>query len=222
MAGRSQFAIALVLVFGLLTIGVAASGASSPTTGSISGTVMLDGEPLAGVSVSIWTPFEPEMGGWDTCTDGNGDYEISDVPLDVEFFSGVGASFGVLECENAKYFDLAGHPPWPLVKQFYDHSNLSVLAEPPTAFSAPRTDIDFDVIRLPDDSRAIVSFARRAKVFCFDRADGVMARSFLDKMTREINRGEDEGRIDPATAELYRSYVAIEQWDFNIVCPVNG
>ncbi len=199
----------------MLGVGMMPGVASAEDAGSVSGTVRLDGVPLAGVAVTLWGDEVRT-----TCTDANGEFEFSELPLNTEFFAATGPDWD-FGCENAKFFDPASNPNRPLMPQFYDHSNSSALVVPPTAFFAPNAEINFDVIRLPVDRLAINNDARLAMIYCFDEADANTARAFIDRLLDKVDKDEGKGKIGSVAANRYRTYAAIVTWSWGVTCPAS-
>lgn len=84
--------------------------AAAADSGTVSGTVEVDGKSLAGVEVFLWVG-SPRL----TCTDAKGEFQFDDVPFDVGLLSATG--FGSPErCKNFQFLAPDGAE---LLTQFY-------------------------------------------------------------------------------------------------------
>ena len=204
MTGRRRMIICLAVVVGLLSA-ASVSNASTPPTGSVTGMVLLDGQPLAGVEVFLGIlpgPYNPEFEARYTCTDDTGAFEFPDVPLEHQLISAVGPEvYPAIPCDNPKFFDPTTTPQRPLVAQFFNHHNSRIF----DSFAAPAV-IRYDVVRLPNDHPGTNNLARQALNFCYDHVDTDKALSFLAKHLEMVDKLVAKGHLDPAAAQLMRDY----------------
>ena len=190
----------LIVVATLGLMLVPAVPASGNGAGDLSGTLHLDGAPLAGVEVflGVNAPFtNPGFERRFICTDVNGGFLFSDVPFDTPLvmIAGSGVEGG---CDNEKFVDTSTTPPHPmkhevLIPFFWE---LTVT-----------TDLGvFDIQRIPDDHAGIVAHARKVLDFCFDKGNGVNALEHLHTMLDLVDEKEASGEVSAESAEALRFY----------------
>ncbi|MCP3977372.1 MAG: calcium-binding protein [bacterium] len=109
---RSVFRFSVTLMFAvslLLTATVSTAGADS--TGTVTGSVMLDGKALPGVEVFLWAGY-PRL----TCTTANGEFTFDDVPFGIDLVSATGTG-SPEHCDNYRFLAPDGDE---MLAVFYD------------------------------------------------------------------------------------------------------
>ncbi len=150
---RTRFLISLVLAILLTALPLASAGADGE--GEVTGTVTLNGQPLAGVEV-----FLAAGKALYTCTDENGEFEFADVD---EFFYAATGPAVALDCENAKFVDDEGNP-------------LQVAIDDDGGWAGAT--VDFNVEPLPEDHRGTFNRLSLALGNCYD-GNGAAAADIL-------------------------------------------
>ncbi len=126
------------MVFALsLILTAAVSTAAADATGTVSGTVMLDGNPLPDVEVFLWVGF-PRL----TCTDADGEFMFADVPFNVGLLSATGVG-SPERCNNWRFRAPDGID---VLVQFYDGHDG---AGPLDVFFITPADPDFTIDYTP-------------------------------------------------------------------------
>ena len=186
-------AVLLVLPFG--------SASVAQGTGAVSGVVRLDGQPLAGVAVFLGVNSTDRH----TCTDANGAFVFTNVPLHTLLVAATGPGVQLHGCPNEKFVDQAAVPARPLLTQFYDHVN-GFPPFPSFQITADKFDVNFDVTRLPNDVPSLTADARSALNACYDDLDPSAATAQAEAFLDEVDARETGGDLDAATAALMRVF----------------
>jgi hypothetical protein len=115
MKRRTWVHLSMVLLFAVsLVLTSAATTAIAADSGTVSGTVELDGKPLPDVEVFLWVGH-PRL----TCTDSSGEFLFEDVPFNVGLLSATG--FG--SPERCKNFRFRAPDGTDLLTEFYNSFN---------------------------------------------------------------------------------------------------
>ena len=165
---------------------------------TISGTVSLDGEPLAGVEVFIGPDIH-------TCTDSNGRYEVA-VGSTGFIASGpqVDASSG---CSNPRFIDSDGTP--------------LMVAKAPGFVVAPAV-VDLSVERLPSDIPGFYQKLRSALNNCYN-GDGASTADLLNGFDEKVDRAlnKHNPKLSQDAADDYRAYAEDLRFISGGVCPTS-
>lgn len=195
MARRLSRLLAVTLGASMLFISVSAVANGGDT---ISGTVSLDNEPLAGVEVFIGPDIH-------TCTDSNGEYEVTVVSTGF-IASGpqVDASSG---CSNPRFIDSDGTP--------------LMVAKAPGFVEAPAV-VDLSVERLPSGTPGFYQKLRSALNNCYD-GDGASTADLLNGIDEKVDRAlnKDKPKLSQDAADDYKAYAEDLRFISGLVCPTS-
>ncbi len=185
----------LVFLMSILVIGVAS--ANNGSDGTVSGTLLLDGEPLAGVQVFLGiNPGIPTFEARSTCTDSSGVFRFENVPFNTPLISIAGLDANVPGCDNAKFVDPTSNPEHPLLGKILLIGTIEA-----------DTIIDpVEVPRFPDEEPGLTAHIRSALKFCYDKHKNDKAVKQVNIYLRQVDEMESEGVLDSETADWYRSY----------------
>ena len=165
---------------------------------TISGTVSLDGVPLAGVEVFIGPDIH-------TCTDSDGRYEVTVVSTGF-IASGpqVDASSG---CSNPRFIDVDGTP--------------LMVAKAPGVVEAPAV-VDLSVERLPSDTPGFYQKLSSALSNCYN-GDGASTADLLNGFDEKVDRAlnKHKPKLSQDAADDYRAYAEDLRFISGAVCPTS-
>jgi hypothetical protein len=195
MVRRLSRLLAVALGASMLFISVSAVANGGNT---ISGTVSLDGVPLAGVEVFIGPDVH-------TCTDSNGRYEVT--VASTEFIASgpqVDASSG---CSNPRFVDSDGTP--------------LMVAKAPGPAVAPAV-VNLLVERLPSDTPGFYQKLRSALNNCYD-GDGASTADLLNGFDEKVDRAlnKDKPKLSQDAADNYMAYAEDLRFISGAVCPTS-
>jgi hypothetical protein len=207
----------MVFLMSILVMG-GASADNGSDYGTISGTLLLDGEPLVGVQVflGINPPFgNPGFEGHSTCTDLSGVFKFENVPFNTPLISVTGLDGRVPGCDNGKFVDPTSNPEHPLVG--------TILLRFGTMIEANTVIDPVEVPRFPDEEPGLTAHVRSALKFCYDKHMNDEAVKQVDTYLRQVDEKEVEGVLDSDAADWYRSFGdgLLFQFSFAGNCPAS-
>lgn len=218
MYSRLRVLVALVLVLAVAVVvaPVAANDAASGSAvlarqgGSVTGEVLLDGNPLAGVEVWIG---EFGSGGLAAshyaCTDASGEFTISGVSLSTDLRAAVGIEVNHAQpCSNPLYLDLSHAPRGlPLLTQYWNGKNAEAPGDSFTLDSSETSQhLEFNVVPWPiaDQPVLINTLLNAIEQFHDGRPDQAIRRA--EHFRRQVDRLERRGTLSAAEADDLRDY----------------
>lgn len=138
--------LGLVLLFAMsLVLTSAVTVATAAESGTVSGTVELDGQPLPDVEVFLWA-----NGARLTCTDSNGEFVFEDVPFDTRLLSATGPGHP----EHCKNYRFKAPDGAVVLVQFYDgHDGMGPFDEFMISAATPDYVIDYTPRRARADEK---------------------------------------------------------------------
>lgn len=214
----SVFAVvALTLIITIAAAPVAARDASpSPDiaarqgTGTVSGTVQLDGTPLEGVEVWVGEFSGGALAASHyACTDASGHFEMTGVALNTDLRAAVGIEVNLAQpCSNPLFLDL-GYPPrgLPLLTQYWDHRDANAPGDSFTLTAgAPDATLAFDVSPWPVAGYPLLinTLVNAIEQFHDGRSDQAIRRA--GQFIRQVDRLERRGALTATEAGDLRAY----------------
>jgi len=184
----------------LLVVPIGVSSAAEDG-GVVSGVVLLDGQPVVGAEVFLGMPDSALH----ACTDTDGAFEFTDVPFDSPLISATGPGVQLDGCANEKFLD-PGALDRPLIVQYYDHRDSGFDGFQVSAADPAKSDVNFDVIRLPNVIPQLTADALGALSSCYDSHDPVGATTEIQAFLTQVDDKETGGELDGATAARMRTY----------------
>jgi hypothetical protein len=200
MKVSKRIVVGAALAVLLLVVPLGASSAAEDG-GVVSGVVLLDGQPVAGAEVFLGIAGSALH----VCTDSDGAFEFTDVPFDSPLFSATGQGTQLDRCANDKFLDPAADDR-PLVVQFFDHRDSGVDEFQISAADPVKSDVDFDVVRLPNVIPQLTADAVGALSSCYDSHRPIQATAQIQAFLDEVNARETGGELDGATAARMRAF----------------
>ncbi len=195
-------AIALILPLGT------AGTAQTVATGTISGVVRLDGQPVAGVEVWLGIDLNgPNAESRFACTGADGSFSFVGVPLNVTLSSATGHGVQLQgRCTNQEFLDLVSVPVRPLLTQYYRTDPGGPIAS--FVIAGNKADLNYDLMRVPDPEPTLTAVAVSALNTCYTDLDAAGATSQGQTYVTEVDLMEANSEIDSVTADLMRLFGA--------------
>lgn len=197
------------LVLGLLSALLVSSLLAVPSTadshvGTLSGTVELDGEGLAGVAVFLGYGEGPRY----ACTDQNGDFSFANVPLATALVAATGptipsSTVPVTGCDNPLFLDPEATPPRPLATTYFFGGGDTITGDTHVVVSVPRVPEVGDIVTL----------AVEVVVLCQREGKPQAAQSSLDAYTQEVADQETAGNLTADQVDILTTHGAALQFN---------
>jgi hypothetical protein len=196
----------LTLVILVLVVALPQLTSSAQTTGTVSGTVLYNEAPLAGVEV--WVGEIDSGVSHYACTDASGNFSISDVALNTPLISATGIEVYLADpCSNPLFLDLAcGARGCPLLTQYWNHHSG---VGPPDQFrlTSPSRTLSYDVQRWPlVDGLPLLNNKLVSSIRQFHSGRTSLAIWSARQFLAQVDRLERRGAISTADADLLRDY----------------